>query len=75
MLLAERVQQVVQRLPAPFQVEALDFVEYLLTKAERETAQEERRDWARLSLSYAMRGMEDEDAPTYTTADLKVVFA
>lgn len=75
MLLSERVQQVVQRLPAPFQAEALDFAEYLLTKAERETAQEEKRDWARQSLSYAMRGMEDEDTPTYTTSDLKVVFA
>jgi len=28
-----------------------------------------------LSLSFAMRGMEDEDTPTYTTDDLKVVFS
>ncbi len=75
MFLAERVQQAVQRLHMPFQAEALDFVECLPTKAERETAQEESRDWARLSLSYAMRGMEGEDDPACTTSDLQVVFA
>ena len=75
MAIAERVQQYVQRLPAPFQAEVLDFVEYLLAKAEREMARREDRAWSNLSLSYAMRGMEDEDTPTYTIADLKVVFS
>jgi hypothetical protein len=35
MVIAERIQQYVQRLPASLQVEVLDFVEYLLAKAER----------------------------------------
>jgi hypothetical protein len=71
MTVTERIQQYIQRLPAPFQAEVLDFVEYLLAKTERR----EEREWSELSLASAMRGMEDEDALTYTTADLKVVFA
>jgi len=74
MVLSERIQQHVQKLPASFQAEVLDFVEYLLAKAEREVARQEERDWSYLSLSFAMRGMEEEDTPTYTTADLKVLF-
>jgi hypothetical protein len=75
MVITERIQQYVQRLPASFQVEVLDFVEYLLAKAEREAVRQEGKDWSDLSLSFAMRGMEDEDTPTYTTDDLKVVFS
>ncbi len=74
MILSERIQQHVQRLPAYFQAEVLDFVEYLVAKAERETVQKEKRTWSDLSLSSAMRGMEDEDTPLYTLSDLKVVF-
>jgi len=75
MLLSERIQQYVQKLPASFQAEVLDFVEYLTTKAEREVVQQERRSWSSLSLSFAMRGMEGEDTPIYTPSDLKVVFS
>ena len=74
MALSERIQKHIERLPASFQVEVLDFIEYLLAKAEREAVREERKFWSSLSLSFAMRGMEDEDSPTYTLADLKVVF-
>ena len=75
MVITERIQRRIQELPASFQTEVLDFVEYLLTKADRETLRQEERDWSSLSLTLAMRGMEDEKAPTYTTSDLKVVFA
>lgn len=75
MVITERIQQCVQRLPASFQVEVLDFVEYLLAKAEREAVRQEEKDWSDLSLSFAMCGMEDEDTPMYTTDDLKVVFS
>ena len=71
--ISERIQQYVERLPAPLQIEALDFVEYLLAKAERDAGQEE-KDWLELSLNLAMRGMEDEETPLYTMSDLKVVF-
>lgn len=75
MLVAERIYQCVQKLPASLQVEVLDFVEYLLSKLERETAQPSELDWSNLSLTLAMRGMEDEDTPTYTTDDLREVFS
>jgi hypothetical protein len=75
MLLSERIQERVERLPARLQTQVLDFVEYLLAKAEREAVQHERRDWSRGSLASALRGMEEEDGPTYTPADLKVVFS
>ncbi len=71
MALVEKIQQYVQRLPAPFQAEVLDFVEYLLTKAERH----DERDWSDLSLTFALRGMEDEDTPLYTLSDMRVIFA
>lgn len=70
MTISERIQQRVQKLPASFQAEVLDFVEYLLAKVR----EREEGDWSDLSLAFAMRGMEDEDTPRYTTADLKVVF-
>ncbi len=75
MLVSEKIQKNVQRLPEVFQVQVLDFVEYLLTKSERETARQDDLDWSDLSLLSAMRGMEDEDVPQYTTNDLKVVFS
>jgi hypothetical protein len=72
-VLAEKIQQYIQRLPASFQAEVLDFVEYLVAKAEREALEEEEA-WSDLSLSFAMRGMEYKAVPTYTASDLKVVF-
>ena len=71
MVLVEKIQQHVQRLPTPVQAEVLDFVEFLLRKSESR----EERDWSDASLTLAMRGMEDEDTPLYTPADLKIVFA
>lgn len=70
MVIAERIQTYLQRLPPSFQIEVFDFVEYLLAKVERE----ERAEWSNLSLTYAMRGMENEEIPAYTIADLKVEF-
>lgn len=75
MNLSERIQKHVQSLPASFQAEALDFVQYLVSKAEREEVRQEDKNWTSLSLSFAMRGMEDEDTPQYAPSDLKVVFS
>lgn len=74
MLAAEKIQQFVQRLPQALQMEVLDFVEFLLTRIDHKTAQQEDVEWSTLSLAFALRGMELEDMPAYTTADLKVVF-
>lgn len=74
MLDIQRIQEYLQRLPEPLQAEVLDFVEYLLAKAERETSMQGEPDWSSLSLASAMRDMEDEGTPIYTPADLKVTF-
>jgi hypothetical protein len=69
MTLDEKIQKYAQKLPHSFQEELFDFVQYLLMKAE----QQEKQDWASLSLSSAMRDMEDEPV-LYTTADIRVAF-
>jgi len=73
MLIREQIQEYVVKLPLSFQAEVLDFVEYLIAKAEREGFVEENREWSEFSLASAMRGMEDEET-SYTLSDLKVVF-
>ncbi len=56
------------------QSEVLTFVEYLLSKSEQEEAQQDERAWSSMSLTFAMRGMEHEDTPQYSEADLKETF-
>ena len=75
MIVMEKIHQSMQKLPEPLQAEVLDFVEYLLSKAQREATPEDENAWAGMSLDLAMRGMEDEDTPEYTAADLKEEFA
>lgn len=70
MTLDEKIHQYAQKLPRPFQEELFDFVQYLLMKAE----QQEKRDWASLSLSSAMRDIQDEPV-LYSMSDIRVVFA
>ncbi len=75
MMVAERIYQNVQKLPEPLQAEVLDFVEYLLLKAERAATPEDDNEWADISLALAMRGLEDQETPEYSTADLKEKFS
>ena len=70
MTLDEKIRQYAQKLPQSFQEELLDFVQYLLKKAE----QQEKQDWASLSLSSAMHDLEDEPA-LYSISDIRVTFA
>jgi hypothetical protein len=74
MNVAEKINKQVRRLPEQTQAEVLDFVEYLLTKREREEDRNEGEEWTRLSLASAMRGMEDEPEPEYTEADFEERF-
>lgn len=71
MAVAQQIQESVQRLPTAFQAEVLDFVEYLLAKAEREALRKEEQEWSSFSLATAMRDMDDS---LYSVADLNVVF-
>ena len=70
MTLDEKNHRYAQKLTLSFKEELFDFVQYLLMKAE----QREKQDWASLSLSSAMRDMEDEPA-LYSMSDIRVVFA
>jgi hypothetical protein len=71
MAISEKIQLSVEELPAAFQAEVLDFIEYLHAKARRR----EDNDWSGVSSAFAMRGMEAEETPTYSLGDLKEVFA
>lgn len=73
MVMNQKIQDYIEKLPPSFQEEVLDFLEYLLVKAERESARREENEWSRMSLESAMRGMEDEP-DLYTIADLKVKY-
>ena len=71
MSLPENIIKHIQNLPESFQAEVLDFVEYLESKINKGKKYEgEETDWSKLSLSFAMRDMEEEDSP-YSLSDLK----
>lgn len=74
MAVAQQIQESVQRLPTALQAEVLDFVEYLLVKAEREALRQEELTWTGFSLATAIRDMEDDEIPLYALSDLKVIF-
>ena len=76
MTVGERIHQELQKLPEPLQQEVLEFVEYLRTRAQAEDdSPEAEESWSSMSLRSALRGMESEDGPEYTTEDLKERFS
>ena len=69
--ISEEISEHVEKLPEAFQAKVLDFVEYLESKISRDNRRGvEDEDWSQLSLSFAMRGMEDE-CSTYSIDDVK----
>jgi hypothetical protein len=74
MKVSERIYQEVKELPEPLQAEVLDFIQYLASRAERKSTPKDELASENLSLSLAMRGMEDEDFSRYSTKDLREVF-
>jgi hypothetical protein len=70
MNLPEKIITTVASLPESKQVEALDFVEYLKLKAEKE----ESNNWNGFSITSAMRDMENEDS-NYSVTDLKETYS
>ena len=71
----EKIHRHLQELPDSLQGEVLNFIEYLLFKTEHDATRQEGRDWSSLSLTHAMRGMEDEDTKPYTLEDLQERFS
>jgi hypothetical protein len=70
MTVADRILQHLQSLPESVQAEVLDFVEYLDWRLHSAREGPEEADWSALSLTHAMRGLEDEPSP-YTRDDIK----
>jgi len=68
--ISEEISEHVEKLPEAFQAKVLDFVEYLESKISRDNKRGVEDDWSQLSLSFAMRGMEDE-CSTYSIDDVK----
>ncbi len=66
MAVLEQIREKVKLLPHPSQLEVLDFVDYLLYRSRQEDVL-----WSRLSLSWALRSLEDEEGPEYSVEDLK----
>jgi hypothetical protein len=60
----------VKLLPELAQQEVLDFVDYLLQRSRQEDVL-----WSKLSLRWALRGLEDEGWPEYGAQDLKEKWA
>ncbi len=77
MAIAEQIHERVRSLPEPIQIRVLNFVELLAQKAEvgkqNEVEELTNREWSKMSLAMAMRGVEDEETD-YTLADLKEIF-
>ncbi len=71
MIVSEKINQKVEKLPISIQLEILDFVEFVAQKAEKINSADEREQWTEFSLSQAMKGLEDEEIPEYTESDLK----
>jgi hypothetical protein len=75
MPITDKIHGGVQQLPTALYAEVLDFVQYLLVKTIRGSQEDEEGLWSEVSLSSAMRGMQDEDSPVSTKANLKVLFS
>jgi hypothetical protein len=69
MVLNEEIQECIRKLPESLQEEMLDYLEFLLVKAQREN-----NDWSSLALASALRGMQNEP-DLYTLSDLKVKYS
>ena len=66
MAIVNLIQEKVKLLPEPTQQEVLDFVDYLLQRSRQEDVL-----WSKLSLRWALQGLEDEEWPEYDAQYLK----
>ena len=69
MVLNEKIQEYIQKLPQSYLQEVLDYLELLLMKAEYED-----KEWLLISIASGMRSIRDEP-DLYTVADLKVKYS
>lgn len=67
----EKINVHVQQLPQLFQIQVLNFVEFLASKLTDNDSRQSDVLWSQFSIAQAMRSIEDEDVPIYTRSDLK----
>jgi len=60
-----KINDLLKELPRELHVEVLDFVQFLSRKRHSDD-----RQWSRLSVESALRGMEEEGGPEYNDGDL-----
>ena len=73
MTTVEKIIKHISILPEYLRIEVLDFVEFLEEKNRDLNQTDERAKWSKLSLSYAMRGMENEQT-SYSVKDIKEAY-
>ena len=74
MSVQQQIAEKIQSLPEDKQQEVLVFVELLRQKSVQEGAANENQEWNRFSLDQAMTGLEKDDLPAYTEADLTEIW-
>ncbi|MDO8724934.1 MAG: hypothetical protein Q7J35_02570 [Candidatus Methanoperedens sp.] len=67
----EQIVKVIQSFPYQMQVEVLDFIGYLKSKVATEQERREDMEWSYLSLTNAVKDIDDEKEEGYSEADLK----
>ena len=67
----EQITDRLEKLPQPLQREVLDFIDFLAQRVAQLEGAGEEADWEKFSLAQAMSGLENEDSPEYSEADLK----
>lgn len=71
---AEKIFNHLKNLPEKQQEKVLEFIENFVVISKTDLASNESDYWNDLSITSAMRGMEDENEPEYKIEDLKEVF-
>jgi len=67
MSVKQLINQKIDNLSENKQNEVLDFVDFLLKKS----LEEENEEWNQFSLEQSMKGLENDNLPEYTEADLR----
>lgn len=71
MTATEQITDRLKLLPPPLQREVLDFIDFLAQRVAQGDDGSEEAEWTKFSLAQAMNGLENEDLPEYSEADLK----
>jgi hypothetical protein len=82
MTASEKIQQIVEDLPPPYQEHLLRYARFLVQEAKRAAADAdsnaiensdatENREWSALSVANALRDLEEDEFPDYSEAEIK----